>query len=126
MSKYAAKPHKRAARSLGCALTLDTYEAWRDFSTISALRLTDVERAKLAWAALKALEPEQAEIVANTVLGGAGMPIAPLFDELGEAATWVTFASETELDAYCTAAFEAMTEERRKAFLAYANGRAAA
>ena len=54
---------------LGYALTLGDFAGWAAASAVWAVRLTAEERAALAWAALKSLEPEQAEAVAETVFG---------------------------------------------------------
>jgi hypothetical protein len=51
---------------------------------------------------------------------GAGWP-PPMFTTYSaEAADWVTFAAEAEIEAYAVATFEAMRPERRLAFLKWA------
>ena len=72
---YRRKPrHKAAARVLGYAVTLNSAEAWCAAATVWHVRLTPQEAAGMAWAALKALEPEIALMTAETALGGAGAP----------------------------------------------------
>lgn len=124
MSLFAKRGHKRVAKVVGYALTLGTADAWADASAIFAARLSDRERAGLAWAALRSLDPAHAEDVATALLGGAGQPIAPLFNPMDEAALWADMAAPAELEAYCLACFNAMSRGRKTAFLEYINGRA--
>ncbi|WP_146193145.1 hypothetical protein [Maritimibacter sp. 55A14] len=103
MQKYAKRDHKRAARMLGYSLTLGTVEGWEAASEIWRLRLTATERAALSWAALRSLDPDQATMVAETVLGGAGAPLPPLMDPMTDARWWVEHASSAEIESYLLA-----------------------
>jgi len=119
------------SRSLGYCLLLDDLGAWLGFSAILRARLSTTERAALAYVALKALQPENAQAVAEAALGGAmpsaaGQPIAPLFNHMDEAAFWADMASPDEREAYCLASFKAMPYERQSAFLDFVQGRLAA
>lgn len=119
MSKYARPAHKRAAKMLGYALTLDSFDGWETASAIWQARLTATERAALAWAALRALDDDQAETVAETVLGGAGAPLPPFLDALPDARLWASMATRNELKAHALAAFEAMGAHDRRDFAAF-------
>jgi hypothetical protein len=70
MSKYAQDRHKRAARMVGFALTADDPAIWGQTAAILAHRLTIKETASLAFAALRALEPEARESVIDAAHWG--------------------------------------------------------
>lgn len=117
ISLYAKTAHKKAAKLLGYALVLGTYGGWEGASAVWQARLTEAERAALAWAALRSLDRDNAMLVAETVLGGAGAPDAPLFSEMDQAAFWADMASENELKAYALACFNRMSPGDQCAFL---------
>jgi hypothetical protein len=118
---------KRVSKSLGYTLWLDTFEDWDGLSLILRARLTDRQRAALAFMALKALDYDQAVMAAEAALSeGAGQPIAPLFNHMDEAAFWADMATPDELDAYALASFNRMAPQRQAAFLGFVQGRAAA
>ena len=80
---------------------------------------------------MKALQPENAQAVAEAALSGAmpsavRQPIAPLFNHMNEAAFWADMATPDEREAYCLASFKAMSYERQAAFLDFVQGRRAA
>ena len=58
MSKHAKDRHKRACRMLGYALTLGDAPTWVQAGAVWQLRLTEVELASIAFAALQGLEPD--------------------------------------------------------------------
>ncbi len=58
MSKHAQDRHKRAARMLGFALTLGDAPTWVQAGAVWQLRLTELELASIAFAALQGLEPD--------------------------------------------------------------------
>ncbi len=122
---------KRVSRSLGYCLLLDDLDAWLRLPAILQTRLSPPERAALAYVALKALAPHDAESVAVAALGAvsvppSGQPIAPLLSCMDEAAFWADLATPDEREAYCLASFKAMPYERQCAFLDFVNGRQAA
>jgi len=125
-SKLIKRPHLGSTRMLGYALTLHDYDAWEGASAVWQARLTETERAALAWAALRSLDHDDAVTVAETALGGAGAPDAPLFSEMDQAAFWADMASPSELDAYALACVRAMATGRRAAFLEYMQEKEAA
>ena len=67
MSLYAKPGHKSVARMVGYTLTLGTADAFADLAYVLHRRLDPKERAGLAYAALRSLDPELAELVAETV-----------------------------------------------------------
>ena len=122
---------ERESRSLGYCLQLDDTDAWLGLSTILRAQLSTTERSALAYVALKALPLQQSQLVAEAVLRGpiptaAGQPIAPLFNQMDEAAFWDGMTDADEREAYCLASFKAMTFERQSAFLDFVQGRQAA
>ncbi|MGR3292308.1 MAG: hypothetical protein ACU0C9_14130 [Paracoccaceae bacterium] len=119
MSRHIKPAYKRAARMLGFALTLGNYETWSATAAVWAVRLTAEERAALAWAGLKSLTHEQAAMVAETALGGAGMPQAAFLSDMDQAAFWADFATPSELDAYGLACFRNMRAGRQSDFLEF-------
>lgn len=70
MARYAKDRHKRAAKVLGYALTLDEPRAWNEAGSILALRLTRQELASLAFATLRALDAEAREMVFDAAYWG--------------------------------------------------------
>jgi hypothetical protein len=118
---------KRVSRSVGYALLLDTFEDWDGLSLILRARLSDRQRAALAFMALKSLDQDDATLTAETALsGGAVQPMAPLFNYMDQAVFWADMAEADELDAYCLASFNRMAPQRQAAFLGFIQGRAAA
>lgn len=115
--------HKRASRMLGYALTLNDAKAWEGASFVFAVRLHQGELSGLAFAALRALEPEPRQAVFDLAhwgyTEGAGPPLPPWFNVMDDAHWWASYASRHELKAYALASFEAMTPRDRAAFLAH-------
>lgn len=77
MSKFGSPAHKSASRMLYYALTLGDFDTWAAFRAIAVMRLSRLERASLAYAALSSLCDHDGYLVASTVLfgldeGGAG------------------------------------------------------
>ena len=127
---------KRVSRSLGHALWLGQTEDWHMLTVILTARLTYRDRVALGWSVLRCLKPADIEILAEAVLKeagyvavnptGAGLPIAPLFNVMDQAALWAEMATPEELEAYCLACFQSMNAKRGSAFLEYVQGEAAA
>lgn len=126
LSTLMQRRHLKAVRMLGYALVLDDFDGWDSASSVWAVRLSAEERAALAFAALRTLDPDQARDIAETALGGAGMPMVPFSSEVDEAAFWVNMATPDELAAYCLATFSAMPRHRQAEFLDFVGGRLAA
>lgn len=70
LSKYVKPNHKRVARMLGFALTLDSSDCWWGFAQVIAARLTPTERSALAFMALSSLNSEDAALVADAAMFG--------------------------------------------------------
>ncbi|SEL66549.1 hypothetical protein SAMN05444413_1139 [Roseivivax marinus] len=94
--------HKRMSRMLG--------------SFVAAVRLTETERAALAFSALNSLKPDDAELTAAVSIGSAGPPLPSFLGGMEEARLWASYASRCELKAYALASFEAMSAENQAAF----------
>ena len=118
--------HQSVAKAICCALTLEHADAWAGLPVILRARLDERERGALAYVALRAMDAENATRVAEAFAGGAGMPGAPLFSHMDQAAFWADFAAPAELDAYCLASFNRMAPARQAAFLNFIQRRAAA
>ena len=101
---------------LGYSLTLGNFDAWFAFSAVAAVRLSETERAALAFGALKSLPRSKAEMAADAAIGGAGSPPAPLLGGMEDARSWAGFASRSELKSHALAAYEAMNASDQMAF----------
>ena len=119
ISLYAKTAHKKAARLLGYALILGDFDSWEAASAIWQARLTDTERAALAWAAMRSLDEDHAREVAYTVIQGAGAPLPPFISPMDEASFWADIASESELKAYALACFNRLSKRDQRAFLSH-------
>ena len=114
--------HKRMSRMLGYCLTLSNPDGWRAFGFVAEARLTRNERAALAFTVLNTLEPDEAEMTAAAAIQAAGAPLPPFLGGMEEARDWAACAVRSELKAYALAAFEALRDTDKVAFLAYAQG----
>lgn len=126
-----ASPRHRSAATmmLAClALNGGRPELWRDCAMVLHVRLTSAELIGLAFAALRALDPDLREDAFCAAHWGemarAGSPLPPLTDVMGEARWWASVASTRERKAYALAAFEALDVADRAAFLAHVTGSA--
>ncbi len=108
--------HKRMSRMLGYCLTLGTADAWSGFSFVASARLSEIERAALAFSALKSLEVPHAEMTAAAAFRGAGTPLPPFLGGMEEARSWAADAGPAELKAVALAAFEALDPRDQAAF----------
>lgn len=122
-----AKPgHESMSRMLGYCLTLGTADAWSGFSLVAAARLSETERAALAFAALNALELDHAEMAAAASIGTADLPLPSFLGGMAEARFWASCASRSELKAFALASFEAMNPEDQTAFFRHVDNNKAA
>jgi DNA-directed RNA polymerase specialized sigma24 family protein len=127
VSKYAQKRHKRAARSLGFALTLADFDGWQKFNHIIGNLLTAEERAGLAYAAMRSLTEEQRQIVADGVFPSEmGAPLSGIGSIEDDAVWWAKNASEVERSIYLLACFNSLPPDRQKAFVEHAKRKTAA
>ncbi len=68
LAKWMPARIKSVSRAIGYCLLLDDGDAWFSLPPILAVRLSAPERAALAYTALKALNPEDAQNVACAAL----------------------------------------------------------
>ena len=122
LSNLMRREHLKMTRILGYTLILGTADAWQGFARVAAIRLDVEERAALAWAALRSLDPETRALTIEAAFEperGAGMPGVPLDDFADEAAYWAERAAPDEASAYAVAIFKAMSKRRKRDFAAY-------
>lgn len=62
--------HRRAARMLAYALTLDDPATWNQMARIFAARLSRFEIASIGYSALLALDPDDRQAVADAAILG--------------------------------------------------------
>lgn len=122
MSLYAKSKHKRAAKALGYALTVDSEPAWLAASAIWQARLTPQETASMAWAALAATEPALAQEVASAALRGAGAPLPSFGPCMDDASWWADIATAEERACYAVACFNRFSRQEREEFRVFAGG----
>lgn len=70
MSTLQKPDHQRVAKSVGYALTLGDEAAWHGLTIVMLARLTELERAALAYAALNSLKENNAYRVASVAVFG--------------------------------------------------------
>lgn len=122
ISSHIPNDIKRTSRAIGYAALLDTSDAWLGLPTIMSARLKPHQRAALAYAALKSLSPEHAEMTASAVIGAAGSPLPTFLNGMDEARFWASNATGAERKAYALASFEAMNPGDQVAFLDHIHG----
>ena len=117
LSELIKPAHKRFSRVVGYVLTQGNSDAWLGLATVAKARLTPGERVSLAYAALRSLDtPEQAEMVAESVLTFADYPLPTFLNPMEDAQHWASHASLKERKAYALAAYEALPEREQMAF----------
>ncbi|MFN3823584.1 MAG: hypothetical protein ACK4RN_06355 [Pseudorhodobacter sp.] len=116
LSKYMKPDHKRMSRMLGYALTLGSPEAWQGFRRVAQVRMTEAERAMMAFFMLNTISRDHAESISGFALAAAGSPLPPFLGGMEDARTWANRATREELKAYALASFEAMTPQDQAAF----------
>jgi hypothetical protein len=117
LSKLIKRPHLKATRMLGFALTLNDEASWEGASFVWQVRLTVAERSAIAAAALRSLDLDQAIEIADAVFGGAGAPLPFLLDPVSDALSWASYANPAEIDAYALATFNALSPSKRREFI---------
>ena len=68
VSKHIPPEIKKIARCVGYAAWLDTPDAWLGLPIVLAARLEPHQRAALAYAALRSLDPEHAAVTADLAI----------------------------------------------------------
>lgn len=115
----ASEAHKSVAEELAIALTLRRTYAWQNFSDLACARLSETERAALAFASLQALPADLAEMTADHALGASTCPLPHFQGGMEEARLWAACAPIAARKALALAAFEALTHRDQAAFLHY-------
>lgn len=114
-----ANASERAALALRRALILADPDAWNGFAIILRARLTERERAEIAYSALMAMDDDTALAVAD-LRAGLSCPAAPLpsfLHLMAEAEAWASMATDREREAYALACIRHMTPARVAAML---------
>lgn len=70
ISQHIPPEIKKVARCVGYAAWLDTPDAWLGLPVVLAARLEPHQRAALAYAALRSLDPEHAAMTADLAIHG--------------------------------------------------------
>ncbi len=111
-----------ACDALGAALVLGRdADVWAALGAIWRHRLTEAERAAVAWAALRSLPPDTRAAILRALDPEAGPPLPPIQPPMAAARWWAGMANRAELRAYAAAAFEAMPPADRRRFLDWAS-----
>jgi hypothetical protein len=130
VSELILKPrHRSVTIVIGGALTLvSDAAAWRAVTIVLTARLTPIERACLALAALDATDDEEFFEIVEALISTrmAGSPLPGLLSVEDEARWWARAAGLPEVRAYLSACFARLPSKERKGFLKAASRRAAA
>ena len=121
-AKYFKAEHKRAARSLGFALTSGKSESWFALREILAASLTDTELVALAYMAFQATPDRAQSILLETIAPDdaySRAPTAPMLGVMDAAQHWAKLTPEPELKAYLLSCFENLPAKTQAAFLAH-------
>ena len=122
-AKYFRPEHKRAARSMGFALTSGKSESWFALRDILAASLTDTELVALAYMAFQATPERAQNILLDTIAptndAYSRAPAAPMLGVMDAAQHWATLTPENELKAYLLSCFENLPAKTQAAFLAH-------
>lgn len=66
--RYAKRAHKAVARAIGYTLTLGDAPSWDKLTLLLILRLSDEERAALAYSSLRSLSADHAALVVEAAI----------------------------------------------------------
>jgi hypothetical protein len=103
------------------SLLLADADAWNAFAVIIRVRLTERQRAEIAYSALMAMDDDTAMAVAD-VRAGLCRPNAPLpsfMHVMAEAEEWASLATDREREAYALACLELMPWDRVAALMGH-------
>ena len=121
--------HRCACTMLGHALSMGAdAQVWADLTSVLHGRLTDLERRLMLATMIRAMHPDDALHVFETVLPArrAGPPL-PVLDEIADDARWwADLASRPEIEAWLAACFARLPAREQQAFLDAASRRVAA
>lgn len=85
---------------LGCTLTLGAAGDRLNFRTVASVRMTEAERAMLAYVALTALSPDASARIAAMAFEAAGEPSPAFLGGMADARDWASWATLAELKAH--------------------------
>lgn len=114
-----ANASQRVAVALRRSLILADGHAWNGFAAIIRARLTDRERAEIAYSALMALDDEPAMAVATlrSDLCRRAQPLPAFLNLMAEAEAWAIMATDREREAYALACIQQMNPARVAAMM---------
>ena len=130
--KYASAAHRKIAKVIGLALIANDSHAWLQVKLLLRVHLSAQERAALAFAAMSSLEKDQRAAVARSTIPnnqiGAPLPtLLPTLDDLqNDAEWWAINATNDERLVYLMACFNALDDQKQRAFKQHIQTREAA
>ena len=126
--KYASAAHRKIAKVVGLALIANDSHAWLQVKLLLRVHLSAPERAALAFAAMSSLDKDQRAAVARSTIPNSqiGAPLPTLDDLKDDAAWWTSNANDSELQVYLMACFNALDDQKQRAFKQHIQTREAA
>jgi hypothetical protein len=126
--KYASAAHRKIAKVIGLALISNDSHAWLQVKLLLRVHLSAQERSALAFAAMSSLDKDQRAAVARSTIPNSqiGAPLPTLDDLKDDAAWWTSNADDSELQVYLMACFNALDDQKQRAFKQHIQTREAA
>ena len=126
--KYSSAAHRKIAKVIGLALIANDSHAWLQVKLLLRVHLSAQERAALAFAAMSSLDKDQRAAVARSTIPNSqiGAPLPTLDDLKDDAAWWAGNATNDELQVYLMACFNALDDQKQRAFKQHIQTREAA
>ena len=126
--KYASAAHRKIAKVIGLALIANDSHAWLQVKLLLRVHLSAHERAALAFAAMSSLDKDQRAAVARSTIPNSqiGAPLPTLDDLQVDAGWWAGNATNDELQVYLMACFNALDDQKQRAFKQHIQTREAA
>ena len=126
--KYASAAHRKIAKVIGLALIANDSHAWLQVKLLLRVHLSAQERAALAFAAMSSLDKDQRAAVARSTIPNSqiGAPLPTLDDLQVDAGWWAANATNDELQVYLMACFNALDDQKQRAFKQHIQTREAA
>ena len=126
--KYASAAHRKIAKVIGLALIANDSHAWLQVKLLLRVYLSAQERAALAFASMSSLDKDQRAAVARSTIPNSqiGAPLPTLDDLQVDAGWWAGNATNDELQVYLMACFNALDDQKQRAFAKHIQTREAA
>ena len=126
--KYASAAHRKIAKVIGLALIANDSHAWLQVKLLLRVHLSAQERAALAFASMSSLDKDQRAAVARSTIPNSqiGAPLPTLDDLQVDAGWWAGNATNDELQVYLMACFNALDDQKQRAFKQHIQTREAA